>query len=117
MYNNIERPYRELIARDHVLAVLDRWLVNDSLDCCVIVHGSQGIGKTAILASWLARRSAARDLVPHHFVRRQHSDQVEPSVIARSLATQIEESYPERRGRQTTSAVGCCSAGVRSRRG
>jgi hypothetical protein len=97
VYSTIEQPYREFIERAQVLAVLDHWLVNDSVDCCVILHGSQGIGKTAILASWLARRGAARDLVPHHFVRRQHSDRVEPSVVARSLATQIEERYPELR--------------------
>lgn len=97
MYNTIEQPYHEFIERDHVIAVLDQWLVNDSVDCCVILQGSQGVGKTAILSSWLARRSAARDLVPHHFVRRQQSDRVEPSVVARALAAQIEERYPELR--------------------
>lgn len=97
MYNNIKQPYREFIEREHVLAVLDQWLVDDSLDCWVILHGSQGIGKTAILSSWLARRAAARDLVPHHFARRQQTDRVEPSVVARSLATQIEERYPDLR--------------------
>ncbi|HEX7844112.1 MAG TPA: CHAT domain-containing protein [Kofleriaceae bacterium] len=85
------------MGRDPVLAVLDQLLVDDSVDRWVVVTGGRGRGKSALLAKWLARRQAAHDLVPHHFVRRQQGDRVEPSAVARSLAAQIEERYPAQR--------------------
>lgn len=82
------------VGRGAVLAELDRVLVDNTIDRCVVVTGGRGTGKTAILARWVARREAARDLVAYHFVRRQRRDRVEPSLIACSLAAQLEDRFP-----------------------
>jgi hypothetical protein len=92
--DGIEELRQGFVGREAVLAVLDQLLVDDGIDRWVVVTGGRGKGKSALLATWLARRAVARDLVPHHFVRRQQSDRVEPSAIVRSLAAQIEERYP-----------------------
>jgi hypothetical protein len=52
------------------------------------------MGKSAILAAWLARREAAGAVVPHHFIRRGFYGWDEPPKIVRSLAAQIEVCYP-----------------------
>src|SRR5215510_14278710 len=93
VHDSIEHLDQGFVGRESVLAVLDQLLVDDSVDRWVVLTGGRGRGKTAVLARWLARREAAHDLVPHHFVRRQQCDRVEPSAIARSLAAQIEECY------------------------
>jgi CHAT domain-containing protein/NACHT domain-containing protein len=92
--DGIEELHQGFVGREAVLAVLDQLLVDDGIDRWVVLTGGRGKGKTALLARWLARRAVTRDLVPHHFVRQQRHDRVEPSAIARSLAAQIEERYP-----------------------
>jgi len=83
------------VGREEVLARLDEWLDEDDEAGWVIVTGGPGMGKSAILAAWLARREAAGVRVPHHFIRRQMSDWDQPDVIESSLATQIEERFPK----------------------
>jgi hypothetical protein len=88
------------------MARLDEWLLDASDTRWVFVTGGPGMGKSAILAAWLARREAAgaatpgpagpiaTTLVPHHFIRRQVADWDQPEVIAGSLAAQIEAAFP-----------------------
>ena len=63
----------------------------------VVVTGGPGMGKSALLSAWLARREATGAVVPHHFVRRQVADWDQPEAIAMSLAAQIEAAYPDLR--------------------
>jgi hypothetical protein len=62
-----------------------------------VLTGGPGMGKSAILSAWLARREAAGAVVPHHFIRRQVIDWDQPEVIAASLAAQIEAVCPQLR--------------------
>ncbi len=82
------------VGREDVLARLDEWLLGRSESGWVVVTGGPGMGKSAILSAWLARREAAGAVVPHHFVRRQVADWDDPEVIGVSLAAQIEAAYP-----------------------
>lgn len=82
------------VGRDDVLAQLDEWIDGASDIGWVLVTGGPGMGKSAILATWLTRREAAGDRVPHHLIRRQIADWDQPEVIAVSLAAQIEAKFP-----------------------
>jgi hypothetical protein len=77
-----------------VLVQLDQWLDGPGETGWVVVTGGPGMGKSAILSAWLARREATGAMVPHHFVRRQVADWDQPEVIAASLAAQIEAAFP-----------------------
>src|SRR5262249_51318102 len=55
------------VGRAALLARLDQQLLNDTSQRWVVVTGGPGMGKSAVLAAWLARREAADDTVPHHF--------------------------------------------------
>jgi WD40 repeat protein len=85
------------VGRDDVLARLDEWLLGPKQVGWAVVTGGPGMGKSAILSAWLARREAAGAVVPHHFIRRQVADWDQPEVIAISLAAQIEAAYPDLR--------------------
>jgi hypothetical protein len=94
----IERQRHEgFIGREVVLAELDRLLVADDTDRWVVVTGGPGMGKSAVLAAWLARHEVAGAVVPHHFIRRGEGGWDEPAKIMGSLAAQIEECYPAER--------------------
>jgi WD40 repeat protein len=87
--------HRRFVGREDVLARLDEWLLGPAEAGWIVVTGGPGMGKSAILSSWLARREAAGVAVPHHFVRRQVVDWDQPEAIAASLAAQIEAVFPE----------------------
>ncbi len=87
--------HRRFLGREDVLAQLDRWLLGPGAAGWVIVTGGPGMGKSAVLAQWLARRQAAGAMVPHHLVRRQLANWDQPDVIAASLAAQIEARFPD----------------------
>jgi hypothetical protein len=89
--------HRRFVGRDDVLARLDAWLLGPDDTGWVVVTGGPGMGKSAILSTWLDRREAAGAAVPHHFVRRQVIDWDQPERITASLAAQIEAMYPEQR--------------------
>src|SRR5689334_10310329 len=55
------------IGRVALLAQLDQQLIEESTQRWVVVTGGPGMGKSAVLAAWLAHREAAGDMVPHHF--------------------------------------------------
>jgi hypothetical protein len=82
------------VGREDVLRQLDTWLDGSDHTGWVVVTGGPGMGKSAILSTWLTRRENAGATVPHHFVRRQVADWDQPEVIAASLATQIEALFP-----------------------
>ena len=95
---SIERQRHEgFVGREAVLAELERSLVGGETDHWVVVIGGPGMGKSAILAAWLAGREAAGAVVPHHFIRRGQYGWDEPATIVRSLAAQVEASYPAQR--------------------
>ncbi|HWO25516.1 MAG TPA: AAA family ATPase [Kofleriaceae bacterium] len=94
----IERQrHRRFVGREDVLAQLDAWLVGPGEAGWVVVTGGPGMGKSAALSAWLARRETAGAVVPHHFIRRQVVDWDQPERIAGSLAAQIEAMFPELR--------------------
>jgi WD40 repeat protein len=77
-----------------VLAQLDAWLDAPRGPNWVVVTGGPGMGKSAILAAWLARREDTGVPVPHHLIRSRFADWDQPDVIAASLAAQIEIAFP-----------------------
>jgi WD40 repeat protein len=87
--------HARFVGREDVLARLDEWLDGPGETGWVVLTGGPGMGKSALLSAWLARREAAGAVVPHHFVRRQVADWDQPEAIAISLATQIEAAYPD----------------------
>src|SRR6185295_5716090 len=63
----------------------DRW---------VVVTGGPGMGKSAVLAAWLARREASGSAVPHHFIRRGFANWDDPEALVDSLVAQIDAPFP-----------------------
>jgi hypothetical protein len=72
-------------------------LIADRVDRWVVVTGGPGMGKSALLAAWLARREAAGAVVPHHFIRRGAYDWDDPAKLVGLLVAQIEARFPEQR--------------------
>ena len=68
------------VGREDVLARLDELLLEPGDARWVVVSGGPGMGKSAILAAWLARREAAGAVVLHHFVRRQVDGWEQPGI-------------------------------------
>ncbi len=94
----IERQRHErFTGRDELLDRLDQLLVGDRADRSVLVTGGPGMGKSALLAWWLARRERAGDPVPHHFIHRREYDWDDPAKLVGSLVWQIEQIFPEQR--------------------
>jgi hypothetical protein len=95
---DIERQRHEgFVGRAALLAGLDHLLVASRADRWVVVTGGPGMGKSAMLAAWLARREAAGAVVPHHFIRRGEYDWDDPAKLVGSLVAQIEGRFPGQR--------------------
>jgi WD40 repeat protein len=93
---SIERQRHEsFVGRAALLSRLDQLLVTDRRDCWVLVTGGPGMGKSAMLAAWLARREAAGATVPHHFIRRGEYNWDDPATLVDSLLAQIEQRFPD----------------------
>ena len=94
----IERQRHDgFVGRAALLDRLDQLLVADHIDRWVVVTGGPGMGKSAVLAAWLARREAAGAVVPHHFIRRGEYDWDDPARLVGSLVAQIEAQLPDQR--------------------
>ncbi|HEX8114450.1 MAG TPA: AAA family ATPase, partial [Kofleriaceae bacterium] len=92
---SIERERHErFVGRDALLARLDHLLLGATGDRVVVVTGGPGMGKSALLAAWLARREQAGDAVPHHFIRRGQYNWDDPAAIVDSLVSQIADRFP-----------------------
>lgn len=83
------------VGRAALLAQLDQRLIEDSTDRWAVVTGGPGMGKSALLAAWLARREATGDTVPHHFIRRGEYDWDDPAKLVTSLVAQIAARFPD----------------------
>lgn len=91
----IERQrHAGFVGRAELLARLDQLVIGDHTDRWVVLTGGPGMGKSAVLAAWLARCEAAGHTVPHHFIRRGWDD---PEALVESLVAQIEARYPDAR--------------------
>ena len=77
-----------------LLAQLDQLLIEQTVDRWVVLTGGPGMGKSALLAQWLARREAAGNPMPHHFIRRGEYDWDDPAKLAASLVAQIVAQFP-----------------------
>jgi len=92
----IERQRHEsFVGRAALLARLDQLLVTDTTDRWVVVTGGPGMGKSALLAMWLARREAVGAVVPHHFIRRGEYGWDDPARLVSSLVAQIEARFTD----------------------
>jgi WD40 repeat protein len=87
--------HARFVGRAALLAQLDQLLIDDAADRWVVVTGGPGMGKSALLAQWLARREAAGKAVPHHFIRRGEYDWDDPEKLVGSLVAQIVERFPD----------------------
>src|SRR5215468_7937950 len=96
-YSSERARHENFVGRTGLLARLDRLLVEDAADRWVVITGGPGMGKSALLATWLARRVAAGAVVPHHFIRRGLYDWDDPAKLVGSLVAQIEDGFPELR--------------------
>jgi len=94
---SVERGrHRQFFGREDVLGEMDAW-VRERDGGWLIITGSPGLGKSALMDQWLRRREAVGSLTAFHFIRRGHLDWAEPQVVQRSLAAQIEVMFPEQR--------------------
>ena len=94
----IERQrHAGFVGRRELLAQLDQLLIDDRRDRWVVVTGGPGMGKSAVLTAWLARREGAGDAVPHHFIRRGYAKWDDPATLVGSLVAQIDTRIPGQR--------------------
>jgi WD40 repeat protein len=75
---------------------MDAW-VSERDGGWLLITGSPGLGKSALMDRWLRRREAAGSPTAFHFIRRGHLDWAEPQIVQRNLAAQIEVMFPEQR--------------------
>lgn len=87
--------HARFVGRTALLAQLDQLLIDEPVDRWVVVTGGPRMGKSALLAQWLARREAAGAPVPHHFIRRGEYDWEDPAKLAGSLVAQIVKRFPD----------------------
>ena len=92
-YSGERQRHEKLVGRAALLARLDQLLVDGDGDRWGVVTGGPGMGKSAILAAWLARREAAGAAVPHHFIRRGQYDWDDPAQLVGSLVAQLEDRF------------------------
>jgi AAA ATPase domain/WD domain, G-beta repeat len=96
---SVERQrHARFVGRKDVLARLDEALLAPGPSSWVVVTGGPGMGKSALLAAWLARREAAGEVVPHHFIRRGQYDWDDPAKLVGSLVAQLAVRFPDARG-------------------
>jgi hypothetical protein len=85
-----------LFGREDVMAEIET-LLNGASRGWVLVKGSPGMGKSALLTTWLSRREEQGHRVPHHLLRRGVEDWDQPEVVKSNLAAQVEALFPEQK--------------------
>jgi WD40 repeat protein len=85
-----------LLGREDVLAEMES-LLDGAPRGWVLIKGGPGLGKSALLATWLKQCEDAGHRVPHHFLRRGVEDWDRPEVVKRNLAAQVEVLFPEQK--------------------
>ncbi|XYH94665.1 effector-associated domain EAD1-containing protein [Sorangium sp. So ce1128] len=85
----------QLLAREAVLAELRAWIIGEQAlrRGCVLLLGSPGIGKSAILAHIL-KKTLPGPTAPHHIIRRGNEGWDRPEAVVQNLCAQIEEIFP-----------------------
>src|SRR5262245_17762394 len=94
---NERQRHEKFVGRELLLARLDALLAAGGADRWVVITGDPGMGKSAILSAWLARREAAGAVVPHHFIRRGVYGWDDPVQMVGSLVAQLDEHFPDAR--------------------
>jgi WD40 repeat protein len=92
-YKTERARHERFVGRAALLFRLDQLLLDDE-DRWVVITGGPGMGKSALLAAWLARRAVAGAVVPHHFIRRGLYDWDDPGRLIGSLVAQLEDGFP-----------------------
>jgi hypothetical protein len=77
--------------REDLLAQIRKLVENDGW---VILKGSWGIGKSAVM-HYLLQELEQSGSVPHHFIRRGQNYRDEPARVAENLASQLRWLFPE----------------------
>lgn len=88
-YSHERKRHASFVGRAATMAQLDRLLLEDDVDRWVVITGGPGMGKSALLAEWLARREAGGVVVPHHFIRRAEYGWADPATFVGSLVAQL----------------------------
>jgi len=96
-YSSERQRHEKFVGRAGLLTRLDQLLVDSETDRWVVITGGPGMGKSALLAAWLARRVADGAVVPHHFIRRGAYDWDDPAKLVGSLVAQLEDGFPDLR--------------------
>jgi nucleoside phosphorylase len=104
-YSSELQRHEKFVGRTGLLARLDQLLASSGTDRWVVITGGPGMGKSALLAAWLARREAAGAVVPHHFIRRGAYDWDDPAKLVGSLVAQIGDRFPDQRERDADDRI------------
>jgi WD40 repeat protein/nucleoside phosphorylase len=84
--------HTQVLGRESVFRKLDRYLSQDGCNW-VLVKGTPGMGKSAILAHYLKGLRRDGQTMPHHFLQRDFEDLGRPEVVAQNLAAQVEKLF------------------------
>lgn len=96
-FDCVDQPQHlgHFVGRGKLLAHIDQLLTTGPVARSIAVISGPGMGKSALLAAWLASRKERP--VPHHFIRRGEYDWDDPAIIVSSLVAQIGELFPTQR--------------------
>ncbi len=83
-----------LLGCEELLASIDEWLENAGGRGWLLITGSPGAGKSALLSHLVTRLGDGQSAPPHHFLRRGHADWDQPYAAQATLVAQIEALYP-----------------------
>jgi WD40 repeat protein len=89
--------HSDLLGREEVTSTIDRVLAGKKSRGWILVTGSPGRGKSAILSHYLNSQDISQKYIreiPHHLLRRGVANWARPEVVVRSLLAQLEKIYP-----------------------
>ncbi|NVJ05585.1 ATP-binding protein [Myxococcus sp. AM001] len=94
-FRSERQRHEKLLGRKELLEELDRHLAARSFARgWVLLKGSPGMGKSALLSHYLTRLEELKQPVAYHFIRRGLDDWDRPEVVCRNLAAQVEARFP-----------------------